>query len=80
MSQSICRKRNSGGTAHQLAKMREELVSIVEKERVLRERSASREVYRYLLDAHRVAAWANAHEELLDIPPIEEGEGNQLAV
>ncbi|MBR0740722.1 hypothetical protein JQ581_27690 [Bradyrhizobium liaoningense] len=80
MSQSIFKKRNSSATAQQLAKMREELVIIGEKERVLRERSASREVYRYLLDAHRVAAWQNADEDVLNIPPIGKGEGNHLAV
>ena len=80
MSQSIFKKRNSSATAQQLAKMREQLVIIGEKERVLSERSASREVYRYLLDAHRVAAWPNADEDVLNIPPIGKGESNQLAV
>lgn len=36
-----------------LVQLRAELVSIGEKERILRERSADREAYRYLLDAHR---------------------------
>lgn len=80
MSKSIYKKRNSVATAQQLVKMREELVNIGEKERVLRERSASREIYRYLLDAHRVAAWPNADEDVLDIPPIGKSESNQLAV
>lgn len=79
MLESVQKKRSSGFTAQQLAKMREELVSIGEKERVLRERSASRELYRYLLDAHRLAAWPNAHEEVLEIPPTGRGESNQLA-
>ncbi|MFB6420705.1 MULTISPECIES: hypothetical protein [Bradyrhizobium] len=39
-----------------LAQMRAELVGIGEKERILRERSADRETYRYLLDAHRLSA------------------------
>lgn len=44
--------------APQLAQMRAELVGIGEKERILRERSADREAYRYLLDAHRLSASA----------------------
>jgi hypothetical protein len=40
----------------QLAQMREELKGISEKERILRKRSADREAYRYLLDAHRLSA------------------------
>lgn len=42
--------------APQLAQMRAELASIREKERILRERGADREAYRYLLDAHRLSA------------------------
>lgn len=42
--------------APQLTQMRAELVNIGEKERILRERSADREAYRYLLDAHRLSA------------------------
>ncbi|WP_247972508.1 hypothetical protein [Bradyrhizobium sp. 195] len=42
--------------APQLTQMRAELVDIGEKERILRERSADREAYRYLLDAHRLSA------------------------
>lgn len=80
MSQSFYKMRNSRSTALQLAKMREELVIIGEKERVLTERSASREVYRYLLEAHRVAAGPKSDEDVLDIPPIGKPEGNQLAV
>ncbi|GLR97765.1 MULTISPECIES: hypothetical protein [Bradyrhizobium] len=80
MSQSIYKMHNSRAAARQLAKMREELATIGEKERVLRERSASREVYRYLLDAHRVAAWPNADDGMLNIAPIGKGESNQLAV
>lgn len=79
MSGSIHQKHNSGPTAQQLAKMREKLMIIGEKERILRERSASREVYRYLLDAHRLAAWPSPIEEVLDIPPTGRGESNQLA-
>ncbi|MGC0393430.1 hypothetical protein [Bradyrhizobium sp. USDA 241] len=37
-----------------LAQMRAELADIGEKERILKERSADREAYRYLLDAHRL--------------------------
>lgn len=78
MSQSIFRKQSCTATAQLLAKMREQLISIGEKERILRERSASREVFRYLLDAHRLTAWPNADEDVLDIPPIEKVESNQL--
>ena len=80
MSRLIYKMRNSRSTAQQLAKMREELAIIGEKERVLRERSATREVYRYLLDAHRVAAWPNADDDVLNIPSIGKGESNQLAI
>lgn len=79
MSGSIHQKHNSGAAAQQLAKMREKLIVIGERERILRERSASREVYRYLLDAHRLAAWPSPIEEELDIPPTGRGESNQLA-
>lgn len=78
MSQSVSKRRNSRA-AQLLARMREELVMIGEKERVLRERSASREAYRYLLEAHRVAAWPNADEDVLTVPPMGNRESNQLA-
>ncbi|MBR0718463.1 hypothetical protein [Bradyrhizobium liaoningense] len=80
MWELIHNKRNSASAAQQLAKMREELVSIGEKERVLRERSADREAYRYLLDAHRLVARAGVlGEQVLNISPPGTGEGNQLA-
>ncbi|WP_407193994.1 hypothetical protein [Bradyrhizobium sp. STM 3566] len=64
----------------QLAQMRAELVSIGEKERILRERSADREAYRYLLDAHRLIAKASLlGEQVLKISPQERGEDGQLA-
>ncbi|MCK1741547.1 hypothetical protein IVA80_11860 [Bradyrhizobium sp. 139] len=74
------KKHGSTSVAQQLAQMRAELVSIGEKERVLRERSADREVYRYLLDAHRLIARASFLEEkVLNISPPRAGEGSQLA-
>lgn len=73
-------KHNSASAAQQLAQLREELMSIGEKERVLRERSADREVYRYLLDAHRLIARASfLREQVLNISPPGAGEGSQLA-
>ncbi|MDA9503226.1 hypothetical protein [Bradyrhizobium sp. CCBAU 11357] len=64
----------------QLAQMREELVNIGEKERILRERSADREAYRYLLDAHRLTARASLPgEQGLNISPRDGGKDGQLA-
>jgi hypothetical protein len=64
----------------QLAQMRAELVSIGEKERILRERSADREAYRYLLDAHRLIARASLPgEQGLNISPQDGGKDGQLA-
>lgn len=63
-----------------LAQMRAELVSIGEKERILRERSADREAYRYLLDAHRSIARASLlAEQGLNISPQDGGKDGQLA-
>ncbi len=63
-----------------LAQMRAELVNIGEKERILRERSADREAYRYLLDAHRLLARASLlGEQVLSISPQEGGKDGQLA-
>lgn len=74
------KKHNSTSAAQQLAQMREKLASISEKERVLRERSADREIYRYLLDLHRLTArWSFRGEQVLNIPPSGASEGNQLA-
>ncbi|RZN12776.1 hypothetical protein CWO91_02515 [Bradyrhizobium genosp. SA-3] len=73
-------KHNSASAAQQLAQMREELASIGEKERVLRERSADREVYRYLLEAHRLIARTSfLEQQVLNISPPAAGEGSQLA-
>jgi hypothetical protein len=71
---------NSTSAAQRLAQMRQELASIGEKERVLRQRSADREVYRYLLDAHRLIAQASLlGEQVLNISPPGACEGSQLA-
>ena len=53
MLDSILSKYNVISDEQQLVQLRAELMSIGEKERILRERSADREAYRYLLDAHR---------------------------
>lgn len=77
-------QRTLNSAAQQWAEMREELMRIGEKERILRERSADREAYRYLLDAHRLVARANVlgesvlGEQVSNIPPGT-GEGNPLA-
>lgn len=79
MWELIHKKHNSTSPAQQLAQMREELASIGEKERILRERSADREAYRYLLDAHRsIVQGSFLGEPLLNTPPGT-GEGSQLA-
>lgn len=63
-----------------LAQMRAELVSIDEKERILRERSANREAYRYLLDAHRLMAReSHLPEQVLNISPPGGDKNGQLA-
>ncbi|WP_158670067.1 hypothetical protein [Bradyrhizobium guangdongense] len=73
-------KHNSASAAQQLAQMRAELASILEKERVLRERSADREIYRYLLEARRLVARPSfLGEQVLNISPTVAGEGSQLA-
>ncbi|MDE5442492.1 hypothetical protein GWG65_13735 [Bradyrhizobium sp. CSA207] len=80
MRESVQKKHNSTSAAQQLAQMREELASIGEKERVLRERSADREVYRYLLDSHRLTARASfLGEQVLNISPSGVSGGSQLA-
>lgn len=80
MPESIQKEHNSTSAAQQLAQMREKLASTNEKERVLRERSADREVYRYLLDSHRLTAPVNVPgEQVLNIAPSEAREGTQLA-
>jgi hypothetical protein len=63
-----------------LAQMRAELASIGEKERILKERSADREAYRYLLDAHRLTAReCLLGELLLNVCATGGGEDGQLA-
>ncbi|MCK1712886.1 MULTISPECIES: hypothetical protein [unclassified Bradyrhizobium] len=80
MRESVQKKHNSTSAAQQLAQMREKLASISERERVLRERSADREVYRYLLDSHRLTAGASfLGEQVLNISPSGVSEGGQLA-
>ncbi|QQO23333.1 hypothetical protein JJB98_27040 [Bradyrhizobium diazoefficiens] len=64
----------------QLAQMRAQLVSIREKERILRERTADREAYRYLLDAHRLIARGGLlGEPVLNISPQRGSKDGQLA-
>lgn len=76
----LIHKHSSTSAAQQLAQMRDELISIGEKERLLRERSADREAYRYLLDAHRLIARASFRgEQVLNISPPGAVEGSQLA-
>lgn len=73
-------KHNSTFNAQQLAQMRAELVIIGEKERILRERSADREAYRYLLDAHRLITRASfLGGQALNISPPGGGKDGQLA-
>jgi hypothetical protein len=78
----IHNKHNSTSTAQQqqLAQMRQKLISIGEKERILRERSADLEAHRYLLDAHRMLAQESLlGDQILNISPPETGGSNQLA-
>lgn len=80
MRESVQKKHNSTSAAQQLAQMREKLASISERECILRERSADREVYRYLLDSHRLSAPASFRgEHVLNISPSGMNEGGQLA-
>ncbi|MDA9503439.1 hypothetical protein XI09_00980 [Bradyrhizobium sp. CCBAU 11386] len=80
MWELIHTKHNSISAGQELAQMREELINIGEKERILKERNADREAYRYLLDAHRLFAREGfSDEELLNICPPGADEGSQLA-
>ena len=80
MWELILSKYNLTSDTPQLAQMRADLVSIGEKERILRERSADREAYRYLLDAHRSIAKASLlGEPVLNIPP-QGGQGRSAGV
>lgn len=80
MWELILSKYNLTSDAPQLAQMRAELVSIDEMERILRERSAHREAYRYLLDAHRlIASASHLGEQVLNISAQRGGKDGQLA-
>ncbi|MDF0517952.1 hypothetical protein P0R31_11990 [Bradyrhizobium yuanmingense] len=80
MWELILNEYNLTSATLQVAQMRAELVSIGEKERILRERSADREAYRYLLDAHRLSASASLlGEQGLSISPQDGGKDGQLA-
>ena len=73
MWELIHSKQDSPSTAQRLAQMREELMSIGEKERILRERNADREAYRYLLDAHRLLVRQSLlGEQLFNISHLEQ--------
>lgn len=63
-----------------MAEMQRKLRSIGEMERVLTERSARREAYRYLLDAHRILS-REAFEEtqLVDLHRLSTLRVNQMA-
>ena len=80
MRELILNECNLTSETLQLAQMRAELVCIGEKERILRERSADREAYRYLLDAHRSIARARLlGEQVPNISPQDGGKDGQLA-
>jgi hypothetical protein len=80
MWESNHNKRNIGSATLQFAKMREQLIIISERERILKERSADREAYRYLLDAHRLAVLhSDCTEDVVNNSRTRTGEGNQLA-
>ena len=80
MWELIHKKHMSTSTAQQLAQTRQELLSIGEKERILRERNADREAHRYLLDARRLLAQESfLGDQILNISPPETGGNNQLA-
>ena len=80
MRELIFNECNLASETLQLAQMRAELVCIGEKERILRERSADREAFRYLLDAHRLIARARLlGEQVLNVSPREADKDGQLA-
>lgn len=56
MWESIHKNHLSPSIAQQLTQVHQRLLSMGERERILRERSADREAHRYLLDAHRLLA------------------------
>ena len=73
MWELIHNKQDSSSVAQRMAEMREELMSIGEKERILRERNADREAYRYLLDAHRLLVRQSLlGEQLFNISHLEQ--------
>jgi hypothetical protein len=80
MWESNHNKRNIGSATLQFAKMRDQLTTIGEKERILKERSADREAHRYLLDAYRLAVLpSDCTEEVVNNSRTRTGERNQLA-
>ena len=80
MRELILNKCNLPLETLQLAQMRADLVSIGEKERILRERSADREAFRYLLDAHRLIPSARLlGEQMLNISPQDTDKDGRLA-
>jgi hypothetical protein len=75
----IHKNHSSTSSARQLAEMHQKLIGIGEKERILRERSADREAYRYLLDAHRLFAYGRpVRDHILSMSPPETGESNHM--
>jgi hypothetical protein len=66
--------------ALQLLEMRQKLASFGEMERILKERNASREACRYLLEARKLLAHEGPFEsQTLDIARPGAGRSNQLA-
>lgn len=80
MWESIHKKHVSPSVAQQLAQVHQRLLSMGERERILRERSADREAHRYLLDAHRLLAQESfPGDRTSNIFRLGTGDGSQLA-
>ena len=80
MRQDLHRERAMVAMEQQIAEMRRKLLNLREIERILNERNASREAYRYLLDAHNVFARETFPEsQAADLHQLTAVQFNQLA-
>ncbi len=80
MREFVHNERASSSVEQQITEMRRQLLSIGEMERVLTERNAGRELYRYLLEAHKSLAREKLPERhTLEFQQIAELQLNQLA-
>ncbi|MGV7215096.1 hypothetical protein [Bradyrhizobium sp. UFLA05-112] len=80
MRQDLHREHAMVSMEQQIAEMRRKLLNLREIERILNERNASREAYRYLLDAHKVFARETfPASQVADLHQVAAAQFNQLA-